>query len=345
MSSKIDNFAKSSPVLTRYYTGDPKNRRERPAVIPESSRSRQRAAEQYIADPKLVDAFNVALILGQPLLLTGEPGTGKTLFAYNAALELGLFPPLIFETKSTSNARDLFYTYDTLGRFHAAQTGEGSQNSVDYITFNALGIAILRANDETEVKDWLPEDFEHGGKRRSVVLIDEIDKAPRDFPNDILNEVENMYFKVPELKNKKFEAEDAMRPILILTSNSERNLPDAFLRRCVYYNIAFPNKERLKEIVIARIPEFKDGSAPMLTEALDLFYELRNPNSGIHKKPATDEVLAWLTTLREMGLNIDSSLRDHREKISSSLSTLVKNYQDQPIAEKILEDWWLRKRG
>src|SRR5205085_1382510 len=150
-----------------------------------------------------------------------------------------------FETKSTSLARELFYAYDTLGRFHAAQTGEGSQKNLDYVTYNALGVAILRANEEAAVAKWIPQGkgFVHGGRRRSVVLIDEIDKAPRDFPNDILNEVEGMYFRIPELGDALIKADETMRPVLILTSNSEKNLPDAFLRRCIYYYLPFPDRD------------------------------------------------------------------------------------------------------
>src|ERR1041384_4238457 len=131
-----------------YYTGNPLNRRaDKPAQLPGSRRARQTAPAGYIPDTGLVDAVNVALFLGQPLLLTGEPGTGKTQLAYRVAWELGFDAPLLFETKSTSTARDLFYTYDALRRFHAAHTGQGSQDNRDYLTFNAFGLAILFAND------------------------------------------------------------------------------------------------------------------------------------------------------------------------------------------------------
>jgi hypothetical protein len=170
-----------------FYTGKPELRRPGAgAEVPGSRRAEQTKPEGYLADAGLVDAVNVALLLGQPLLLTGEPGTGKTQLAYSLAWELGLDEPLKFETKSTSTASDLFYTYNALGHFHAAQCGEGSRRALDYLTYNALGIAILRANDESAVRAYLPDDFRHGGRRRSVVLIDEIDKAPRDFPNDLL---------------------------------------------------------------------------------------------------------------------------------------------------------------
>ena len=193
-----------------YYTGNPENRRQDGAAkLPGSRRARQTDPAGYLPDKGLVDAVNVALLLGQPLLLTGEPGTGKTQLAYSLAWELGFDVPLIFETKSSSTARDLFYGYDTLSRFHAAQTGEGSNASLDYLTWHALGIAILQSRPLTDVEQWLTKDFLYNGPRRSVVLIDEIDKAPRDFPNDLLNEVENLYFRVPELGNARIAASEA----------------------------------------------------------------------------------------------------------------------------------------
>ena len=158
------------------------------------------------------------------------------------AEELGFGEPLKFETKSNSSSRDLFYYYDTVGRFHAAQTREDTASPLDYITYNALGAAILRANEIDHVKDWLPPDFFHPGKSRSVVLIDEVDKAPRDFPNDILNEIEHLYFRVPELGNIQIRAPKDMQPLVVITSNSEKHLPDAFLRRCIFYHIAFPEQ-------------------------------------------------------------------------------------------------------
>jgi MoxR-like ATPase len=321
-----------------YYSGNPQNRRAPGELrLPGSRRAKQTDPAGYKPDQGLIDAVNVALMLGQPLLLTGEPGTGKTQLANSVAWELGFDPPLMFETKSTNTARDLFYTYDTLSRFHAAQTGDGSQRSLDYITYNALGTAILRSNAEPDVKQWLPEGFEHGGQRRSVVLIDEVDKAARDFPNDLLNEVEGMYFKVPELGNAKIAAGEEMRPILIITSNSEKHLPDAFLRRCIYYNIPFPNKERLTDIILKRIGSF-DGDV-LLSDSLDFFSRLREPNSGLHKKPATAELLAWLISLREKGMKVDRPLKDDPEVVVSTLSTLVKSVEDQTIARTVLSDW------
>lgn len=312
-----------------------------PVELPSARALERNDPAGYIPDPGLVDAVNVALLLNQPLLLTGEPGTGKTQLAYSVSWELGLNPPLKFETKSTSTARELFYTYDTLGRFHAAQTRVGSQENLDYITYNALGVAILRANEEAAVTKWIPQGkgLVHGGKRRSVVLIDEIDKAPRDFPNDILNEVEGMYFKIPELGDALIEADETMRPVLILTSNSEKNLPDAFLRRCIYYHLPFPARERLVQIINARVGRFRDDKSPLLAEALDLFFLLREPNVGLTKRPSTAELLGWLIFLSEtIGVERES-LRAHEKLVSSSLSVLVKSAEDRKLALTIFDEW------
>jgi MoxR-like ATPase len=323
-----------------YYTGNPLNRRaDKPAQLPGSRRARQTDPAGYIPDTGLVDAVNVALLLGQPLLLTGEPGTGKTQLAYSLAWELGFDAPLIFETKSSSTSRDLFYGYDTLSRFHAAQTGEGSRESLDYITWLALGIAILQSRPLADVEQWLPKEFLHSGPRRSVVLIDEIDKAPRDFPNDLLNEVENLYFRVPELNNAHITASEEMRPILVLTSNSEKNLPDAFLRRCVYYNIPFPDRDRLADIVMARTGSFENSDSRLLSDALELFFRLREPASGLRKRPATAELIGWLIAMREMGAPADQSLRQHGAAALGTISTLIKSADDQETARKIVENW------
>ncbi len=310
-----------------------------PQNLPFSRRSQLLKPEHYIADLGLRDACNVSLLLGQPLLLTGEAGTGKTQFAYSLAWELGFEPPLKFETKSNSTARDLFYTYDALKRFQDAQSGGVSLSPLDYITYQALGLAILRTKDPSEVQEFLPSDFQFSGKTRSVVLIDEVDKASRDFPNDLLNELDSdMYFRIPELRNEKIAVDPDLQPILIITSNSEKDLPDAFLRRCVYYNVPFPERERLEEIVANRLGLYVGDSSPLLKSILDLFDRLRSPQSGLRKKPSTAELLSWLLTLRslEYDTNTDSVQKD---VILRTLSSLVKTAEDQEIARKIVNQW------
>jgi len=322
-----------------YYTGKPENqKRKKPVELPISRREGLNDPGGYLADEGLVDAVNVALVLGQPLLLTGEPGTGKTLLAYSAAAELGLGDVLKFETKSNSSSRDLFYTFDTVGRFHAAQTGTGSNRNIDYITYNALGKAILLANKKSTVQQWLPDDFAHDGPRRSIVLIDEIDKAPRDFPNDILNEIEELYFRVPQIDNQPIRADKSEQPIMFITSNSEKHLPEAFLRRCIYYNIPFPSGDQLKNIVKIRVGKYLDHQEEFLTDVLELFERLRAPGSGLQKKPATAELLGWIIALKEMHKELPNPMRNN-DKLHRSLSVLLKNADDLKQANKILDEW------
>ncbi len=323
-----------------FYKGDGSGSPNRSTQeLPFSRRSQLLKPEQYIADRGLRDACNVALLLGQPLLLTGEAGTGKTQFAYSLAWELGFEPPLKFETKSNSTARDLFYTYDALKRFQDAQSGGVSLSPLDYITYQALGLAILRTKDPSEVAEFILPDWQFSGKTRSVVLIDEIDKAPRDFPNDLLNELDSdMYFRIPELRNEKIAVDPELQPILIITSNSEKDLPDAFLRRCVYYNVPFPERERLEEIVANRLGFHVGDRSPFLQPILDLFDRLRSPQSGLRKKPSTAELLSWLLTLQSLGYDRNSPLIP-KEVLLQTLSSLVKTAEDQEIAKKIISQW------
>ena len=318
-----------------YYVGNGQRRREKPASLPASYRAQMLKPENYLADSGLVDACNVSLLLGQPLLLTGEPGTGKTMFAYSLAWELGFAPPLKFETKSTSISRDLFYTCDTLQRFQDAQAGI-TKSPLEYLTYQALGIAILQTREMVEVKEFVPPGFKHRGKRRSLVLIDEVDKAPRDFPNDILNELELLYFRVSELGNVKIEADPTLHPIVVITSNSEKDLPDAFLRRCIYYNIPFPEQDRLSEIVTNRLGLYSAGSSEFLRDALDLFYSLRR--GGLRKKPATAELLGWIVTLQEMTKGQENPLTQIAV-VQHTLSSLVKTADDLEKARKIVRQW------
>jgi MoxR-like ATPase len=317
-------------------------------AIPPPRFAMETLPEFYEADERLADAVNVALILGKPLLLTGEPGTGKTQLAYRLAWELGFDMdnnPLVFETKSNSLSRDLFYIYNTLGRFQDIHCGNGNHGKAkEYITYNALGLAILRANEPESVKDYLPEDFTHKGSERSVVLIDEIDKAPRDFPNDILNEIERMYFHIPELGLEKITARPEMSPVVVITSNSEKHLPDPFLRRCVYHHIEFPEPEQMKRIVEARIAYIPDSDGKkrtmdtdFLSDILALFYELRKEEQGFSKKPSTAELIVWIQAIREFS-DAKNPVREDRKAVVKTLGALVKT-EDIQRAGTVVREW------
>jgi MoxR-like ATPase len=317
---------------TLFYRGDgkrhsPANEGYQPIHDP------RRRPDLYIAEPGLANAVNVALLLDKPLLLTGEPGTGKSQLAYSLAWELDFGNPLAFETKSTSAARDLFYTFDAVGRFKSA----AEQNATSFLTYNALGNAILLANDETNVSKFLPMHFVHPGKRRSVVLIDEVDKAPRDFPNDILNELEYLRFSVPELGGILISADSEYRPVVVITSNSEKDLPDAFLRRCIYYNIPFPSPDVLKRIVLSRLGEFAGGSSLLLSSSLELFFRLRE-SAQLRKNPATAELLDWLLAMR-ISLNETEPVFT-QDLVERTISSLIKTAEDQDKAKGFVARWF-----
>ena len=304
--------------------------------------------KDYLPDLGLVDAINAALLLRQPLLLTGEPGTGKTQLAYHLACQLG-YNVLKFDTKSDSKARDLFYTYNAIEHFRSTQSNDKDKSPHEFITYKALGLAILLANPFETIEKFLPIDFEQQIKlvlgnefdfhkpQRFIVLIDEIDKAPRDFPNDILNEVEKLYFQVPELDelgNIPIEAYIDKQPILILTSNSEKSLPDAFLRRCIYYDIPFPDEAGLRQIVEIRLAAQIGDINLFLSDALKLFFNLRD---SLRKKPATAELLNWLLVLRKVFQGVDNPFVEHREQTVRTFSALVKTKDDQKAAKQVFE--------
>jgi MoxR-like ATPase len=331
-------------MTPRYYsgTGRQTQRRRESIVLPASRRHLYEGPEGYTAESQLTDAVNVALALAQPLLLTGEPGTGKTQLAYSLAWELGYGEPLKFETKSVSTARDLFYSYDALARFHAG--GGGGSSALPYITFNAFGKAILLANRPDDVRQFLPPGFEHDGPRRSVVLIDEIDKAPRDFPNDLLNELEGTYFRVPELGNVAIGAPKELQPVVVITSNSEKSLPDAFLRRCVYYNIPFPDRKALAGLIEQRLGQFTGGASRFLSGALDLFHGLRDMTVPLRKKPATAELLGWIVAMRDRNADTTEPVLTP-ELALSTLSVLIKTAEDQAPSRQYVDQWFKTRAG
>jgi MoxR-like ATPase len=311
-----------------------------PVPLPRSQRVGRDRPEHYLPDSGLLDAFKVMLLLRRPLLVTGEPGTGKTQAANYLNWKLGLGPQALrFDAKTTSTARDLFYSYNAISRFHAAQTNTGSQKDIDYIQYNALGAAIIRAMPYEKLEDTLPPDFAHSGKpAQSVVLIDEVDKAPRDFPNDLLNELENLMFRVPELQNREFRADPDFQPLVVVTSNSEKNLPAAFLRRCVFYNIPKPTAGQFALILQARLDI--DVESPLVRDVLDFIMFARGSEAELSKIPATAELIDFVLVLRARGVQLTQRLKDIRPEVLAALAAVIKGENDSK--EDLLQRWLAR---
>ncbi|WP_213765505.1 MoxR family ATPase [Caballeronia sp. dw_19] len=279
--------------------------------------------EGYLADDALIDAINTSIYLGMPLLLTGAPGCGKSEVGAFVAWKLGLKEAIRLDVKSTTTARDLFYRFDTLARFHAASEKGSNIDPHRFITFHGLGTAILLANEPEAVADLIAPE-EHPEKRRSVVLIDEIDKAPRDVPNDLLVEVENMKFYIAEL-NRTVTAEKKMRPAVVITSNSERSLPDAFLRRCVYFELKFPSEVNLRKIIASRVTGLAATSS-LVVDSVHLYQYLHR--QSLRKKPGTAELLAFVLVAQERGI---TDLRSPTGWHPLARLTLLKGSDDQHV--------------
>jgi MoxR-like ATPase len=251
----------------------------------------------YIASDALVDAVNCALALERPLLVKGEPGTGKTLLARHVAEGLGL-PLESWHIKSTSKAVDGLYVYDTVQRLNDARFGDGDVGDIrSYIRLGPLG-RVFSADS------------------RQVLLIDEIDKADLEFPNDILLELDEMRFHVMETGD---EVRAKQRPMVIITSNNEKELPDAFLRRCVFHFIDFPDVEQMREIVAVHHP---DVEKRLLEQVLVKFYWLRDQKE-LRKRPSTSELIDWITALLRAGAD-----PSHLESELPFMGALLKNEQD-----------------
>lgn len=264
----------------------------------------------YLADPKLAIAVNTALLVEQPLLLTGEPGTGKTALAWSVASELGLGAPLTFFTRSDHQSRDVLYTFDHLLRYyHAQDRNRPAPDPRDYVTLQALGVAIRSPTQR-------------------VVLIDEIDKAPRDFPNDLLNEIDRMEFSIRET-GESFVA--SHRPVVIITSNSERQLPDPFLRRCVFYHITFPDSQHLQEILRQRLADLRPQEN-LIQAAVERFLELRSL-AGLEKKPGPGELVPWVRVLVRAGLEAEKLARTSLAELDY-LNALIKTRHDLELVQK-----------
>jgi len=276
----------------------------------------------YLADEGLAASVNVALALGQPLLITGEPGTGKTQLGHSIAYELGL-RLFVFNTKTTSTYQDLIYKYDALRHYQAVQLGNSETDPRNYIIYGPIGEAIRCAMDRQS--PFCPPEYRNTPCERSVVLIDEIDKAPRDLPNDVLNEIDRMSFEVPEC-HLKFGADGAFRPILVFTSNLEKDLPAAFRRRCVFYHITFPNDQELEAIIKRRLGIDNNN---VIQNALKHFRSIRDLD--LEKLPATAELISWMEVLNALKLedqDFSNLSPEQSAALVASLSVLAKTADD-----------------
>ena len=262
-----------------------------------SSFNQFKGSSDYVISEPLKNAVNVAIALGKPLLIRGEPGTGKTKLAHSIAR--GLEKKLIsWNIKSTSKAQEGLYVYDTVQRLNDSRFGDRDVSAIKrYIKLGKLGQAFVSSE-------------------QVVLLIDEIDKADIEFPNDLLNELDEMSFYIPETEET---ITASCRPITVVTSNAEKELPDAFLRRCIFHFIEFPDVSLMEDIIKVHFPHIKDN---LLKETTKIFYNLRNMD-GFRKKPSTSELLDWIQALYSGGISTD--------KISKELpfiGTLLKKETD-----------------
>jgi len=265
--------------------------------------------DRYVAPPDLAVAVNAAVTLERPLLVKGEPGTGKTELARQVAASLGM-PIIEWHVKSTTKAQQGLYEYDAVSRLRDSQLGDARVNDVgNYIRKGKLWQAFEAPS-------------------RVVLLIDEVDKADIEFPNDLLQELDRMEFHVYETGQT---VKAAQRPVVIITSNNEKELPDAFLRRCFFHYIRFPDAETLKAIVNVHYPNLKPR---LLDEALSQFVELRDV-PGMKKKPSTSEFLDWLKLILAEDLQPEDLKRDPGSMLPRLHGALVKNEQDITLFEKL----------
>lgn len=259
-----------------------------------------KGTDDYVISPELRDSVNVSIALGRPLVVKGEPGTGKTLLAHAIAKGLGK-KLYIWNIKSTTKAHEGLYVYDTVKRLNDARFGDRDISDIrQYIKLGKLGEAFVA-----------PEQV--------VLIIDEIDKAELEFPNDLLNELDEMSFYIPETGDTIAAKH---RPIVIITSNSEKELPDPFLRRCIFHYIEFPDQQLMEEIVAVHFPDIENK---LLREALKKFYWIRQFDL-LRKKPSTSELIDWLQALILGGVG-----HSKIEKELPFLGTLLKKKEDMDV--------------
>jgi MoxR-like ATPase len=320
----------------------------------------------YRARDGLADAVNTAIALSKPLLLTGLPGTGKSQLAERIAWEFNLGPVLRFEAQSLSEAADLFYRFDLVGHLAAVEMvklaekrdtqGELAarlrlENPLAperFIKLGPLGEAIIRSepNRYKLLFDSVfgpVESAETTPPRPSVVLIDEIDKASRDFPNDLLNGIERLEFRVRELGLDTMTVQAQCRPIVIVTSNSERDLPAPFLRRCTFFHIEEPKQDELRDIVAQRF--FASPGAgksaqlpPFYNTLVDAFWSFRELHEdNLQYRPGTSELIDWTSALRSRGVNPTADLSGQLEEVQQTASAVSKHKDDQQALRTFLK--------
>ena len=276
-----------------------------------------KSTERYIASRDLEVAVNAAVTLQRPLLVKGEPGTGKTVLAHEVAEALGM-PLIEWHVKSTTKAQQGLYEYDAVSRLRDGQLGDERVRDI--------GNYIVRG------KLWDAFDAD----KQVLVLIDEVDKADIEFPNDLLLELDRMQFFVYETR-KTIAAKH--RPVVIITSNNEKELPDAFLRRCFFHYIRFPDRETMERIVQAHYPDIKKDLA---REAMNVFFRIREV-PGLKKKPATSELLDWLKLLMVEDLPVEALRTNEKQLVIPPLyGALLKNEQDVHLFERLA---FLARRG
>ena len=272
-----------------------------------------KGSDKYVVTNELMNAVNVSIALEKPLLIKGEPGTGKTMLAEAIADALDM-ELIIWGIKSTTKAQEGLYVYDTVQRLYDSQFGEGNVGDISqYIKLGKLGEAFT-------------------SDKQVVLLIDEIDKADLEFPNDLLWELDKMEFYINETKET---VKTKHRPIVIITSNAEKELPDAFLRRCIFHYIEFPDAEKMEEIINVH---FGNIDQKLCQKALEAFYEIRKMDE-IQKKPSTSELLDWIQALMISGVDI--------ENLSSEMpfvGVLLKKNQDIDVMHEIKEKGYSLKR-
>ena len=264
------------------------------------------STRDYVASEELMASVNIAVALKKPLLIKGEPGTGKTMLAQAVANSMGK-RLIIWNIKSTTKAQEGLYTYDTIQRLYDGQFGEeGVDDIARYIKLGKLG-----------------EAFE--AEEQVVLLIDEIDKADLEFPNDLLWELDQMEFYIHETKRT---VKAKHRPIVIITSNAEKELPDAFLRRCIFHYIDFPDKELMEEIVKTHFPQVEEN---LMKNAMEVFYWIRDIRD-VRKKPSTSELIDWINALQIGGIPAD-----RLKKELPFLGVMVKKDEDLDSVKKRVE--------